>query len=158
MIPAVRLDDSFRAALRAHALSPLWEQLGAAIPNGRPAARTIPHCWRYAELRPLLLEAGRTVPVQTAERRVLVLGDPGRGETVLQATGTVYAGIQLLLPGERAPTHRHTPSAARVVIEGRGGTTTVGGRRCPMERGDLILTPSGEWHDHEHAGDTPVTW
>src|SRR5262245_21985177 len=113
----IPLDEAFRANIRAHALAPLWELLRAAIPVGRPAARTSAHCWRYAAIRPLLLEAASKVPVEKAERRVLVLSDPGRGSDALQATGTLYAGIQILLPGEQAPTHRHTPSAARILIE-----------------------------------------
>jgi gentisate 1,2-dioxygenase len=158
MQPAELLDDTLRSALGAQALAPLWELLRGAIPLGRPAARTTAHCWSYGELKPLLLEAARRVPLATAERRVLVLTDPGRGPAALQATGTIYAGIQILLPGECAPTHRHTPSAARIVIEGRGGFTTVRGRRCEMARGDVVLTPSGEWHDHGHDGSEPVTW
>jgi gentisate 1,2-dioxygenase len=158
MTAAPNLDEPFRASLRAQALTPLWEHLRSAIPVGRPAARTQARCWRYDDIRPLLLEAGRTVPVGQAERRVLALADPGRAQSALQATGTLYAGIQLLLPGEKAPTHRHTPSAARIVIEGQGGFTVVDGRRCEMARGDLVLTPALEWHDHGHDGSGPVTW
>lgn len=156
--PADTLPVPYRASLREHALAPLWDFLKAALPHGRPPAPTRPHCWRYSEVRPLLLEAGRLVPVEKAERRVLVLSDPGRGPDAMQATGTIYAGIQLILPGETAPTHRHTPSAARIVIEGDGGYTVVNGHKCAMERGDVILTPSGQWHDHGHEGTQPVTW
>lgn len=152
------LPEEFRAALRDHALAPLWDFLKGALPHGRPAGVTRPHRWRYADVRPLLLEAGRLVPVAQAERRVIVLSDPGRGPNAMSATGTLYAGIQLLLPGETAPTHRHSPSAARVVIEGCGGFTVVNGQRCEMERGDIILTPGGQWHDHGHDGEGPVTW
>ena len=49
----------------------------------------------------------------------------------------------MLLPGEWAPAHRHTPNAVRIVVEGEGAYTTVNGEKCTMERGDLILTPSG---------------
>lgn len=152
------LSTEFRSALRARALAPLWDFLKGALPHGRPAGVTQPHRWRYADVRPLLLDAGRLVPVEKAERRVLVLSDPGRGADAMSATGTIYAGIQLLLPGETAPTHRHSPSAARIVIEGRGGFTVVNGERCDMEAGDVILTPGGQWHDHGHDGTEPVTW
>ena len=66
--------------------------------------------------------------------------------------------MQLLLPGEKAPAHRHTPSAARIVVEGEGAYTIVNGEKCMMERGDLILTPAGAWHDHGHDGEGPVIW
>jgi gentisate 1,2-dioxygenase len=45
-----------------------------------------------------------------------------------------------------------------MIVEGHGATTTVNGEKCPMERGDLILTPTGQWHEHEHSGDEPVVW
>jgi gentisate 1,2-dioxygenase len=66
--------------------------------------------------------------------------------------------MQLLLPGEWAPSHRHTPNAVRMVVEGEGAWTTVDGEKCPMSRGDLILTPTGLWHEHGHDGDQPVVW
>jgi len=64
----------------------------------------------------------------------------------------------LILPRETAPNHRHTPSAVRFVIEGEGGFTIVDGEKLPMERGDLILTPSLLWHEHRHEGSGPVVW
>jgi gentisate 1,2-dioxygenase len=76
----------------------------------------------------------------------------------MQASAALYLGMQLLLPGEWAPSHRHTPNAVRMVVEGEGAWTTVDGERCPMSRGDLILTPTGLWHEHGHDGDAPVIW
>jgi gentisate 1,2-dioxygenase len=87
-----------------------------------------------------------------------VLYDPGRGPQALQATASIYLGLQLLLPGETAPAHVHTPSAVRIIIEGKGAYTVVDGEKLPMEEGDLVLTPGGEWHDHGHEGDEPVVW
>ena len=66
--------------------------------------------------------------------------------------------MQLILPGETAPNHRHTPSAIRFVVEGSGAFTLVNGEKCPMQKGDLILTPSGLWHEHGHEGSEPVVW
>jgi gentisate 1,2-dioxygenase len=45
-----------------------------------------------------------------------------------------------------------------MVVEGEGAWTTVDGEQCPMQRGDLILTPTGLWHEHGHEGDAPVIW
>jgi gentisate 1,2-dioxygenase len=89
---------------------------------------------------------------------VLVLANPGRGLDNLQASATIYLGVQLVLPGEVAPSHRHTPNAARIVIEGEGAVTLVGGEACAMEPGDLILTPTGQWHEHRHEGHGPMIW
>jgi gentisate 1,2-dioxygenase len=96
--------------------------------------------------------------MEKAERRVLMLCDPGRGKGAMQATASIYCGLQLLLPGEKAAAHRHTPSAARIIVEGEGAYTIVDGEKCLMEHGDLILTPSGCWHDHGHDGTEPVIW
>ncbi len=49
-----------------------------------------------------------------------------------RATSTMYAGIQLIMPGETAPAHRHTPSALRFMLEGEGAFTAVGGERTTM--------------------------
>jgi gentisate 1,2-dioxygenase len=76
----------------------------------------------------------------------------------MQASAAMYLGMQLLMPGEWAPSHRHTPNAVRMVVEGEGAWTTVDGEKCPMSRGDLILTPTGLWHEHGHDGTNPVIW
>jgi gentisate 1,2-dioxygenase len=89
---------------------------------------------------------------------VLVLANPGHGLEKMQASAAIYLGMQLLMPGEWAPSHRHTPNAVRMVVEGEGAWTTVEGEKCPMARGDLILTPTGLWHEHGHDGDQPVIW
>lgn len=156
--PKTQLPESFRAAMSAESTTPLWDFLHSLVPIGRPTPQTKPTLWRFSAIRPLAMQAAELVPIELAERRVLVLSDPGRGPEAMQATGMIYAGIQVLLPGERAPTHRHTPSAARIVIEGEGGYTVVNGEKCVMEKGDLILTPHGQWHDHGHEGTSPVLW
>jgi gentisate 1,2-dioxygenase len=148
----------YRTALTATNLVPLWPSLRGFLPHGHPAPQTVPAHWRYSEIRPLLLRAGELAPIEKAERRVLVLANPGHGLDGLHTTGTIYCGMQLILPGETAPNHRHTPSAVRLVVEGEGGLTVVNGERLPMNRGDLILTPSMNWHEHGHAGSDPVVW
>jgi gentisate 1,2-dioxygenase len=152
------LPADYRDALAQRALSPLWPQMRNLLPRQWPAGPTQACHWSYAAVRPLLLQAGRLTPVEKAERRVLVLSDPGRGPDAMQISAAIYCGMQLLLPGEHAPPHRHTPSAARIVVEGRGAVTIVDGERCTMEAGDVILTPGGMWHDHVHEGSEPVIW
>src|SRR3990172_11504960 len=108
-------------------------------------------------MRGPLLEAARLVPIEQAERRVLVLRNPGLGGAYA-ATATLFAGLQIILPGETAPSHHHTPAALRLVVEGRGAYTTVDGVKCAMEPGDLIITPPMRRHDHGHEGSEPVVW
>lgn len=152
------LPPDYYEGLVSRNLLPLWPSLRAVLPYGKPSRRTRPVLWRYADVRPNLLRAGELTPIEKAERRVLVLCNPGLGLENMQATPSIYIGLQLILPGESAPSHRHTPMAVRFVIEGRGGYTLVQGEKLPMEPGDLILTPSGLWHEHGHEGEAPVIW
>lgn len=152
------LPRDFREQMAGAGVSPLWPMMRNVLPHDRPQPVTRPGHWEYQKIRPLLLRAGELTPVEKAERRVLVLNDPGRGGSAMQVTSSIYVGLQLLLPGEKAPAHRHTPSAARIVVEGEGAYTIVNGEKCPMSRGDLILTPGGQWHDHGHHGTEPVVW
>jgi gentisate 1,2-dioxygenase len=113
--------------------------------------------WRYAELRPKLLESATLISKEEAERRVLVLENPRlRGTTFI--TTTLYAGLQIILPGEIAKSHRHTPSALRFLVEGEGGYTLVGGERADMHPGDFVVTPAWSWHAHGNDGAGPVVW
>lgn len=156
-----RLEDlpqDYRDDLAQLNLVPLWPSLRAVLPPQVPTRRTQPTHWSYQALRPLLLRAGELTPMEKAERRVLVLANPGHGLEKMQASAAIYLGMQLLLPGEWAPAHRHTPNAVRMIVEGAGAYTTVDGEKCPMRRGDLILTPTGLWHEHGHDGDQPVVW
>ena len=156
-----RLEDlpqDYRDELAKLNLVPLWPSLRGVLPPGVPARQTRATHWPYASLKPLLLKAGELTPIEKAERRVLVLANPGHGLEKMQASAAIYLGMQLLLPGEWAPSHRHTPNAVRMIVEGEGAYTTVDGEKCPMSRGDLILTPTGLWHEHGHDGDQPVVW
>lgn len=151
------LPTEYRDALASQATVPLWPSLRAILPHERPINRTAPHLWHYAQVRPLLLRAGELTPIEKAERRVLVLANPGL-EGAPFATATIFFGLQLILPGESAPSHKHSVGAVRLVLEGEEGVTTIAGESCPMERGDLILTPAGYWHQHDHHGTGPMIW
>ena len=136
-------------------LAPLWESLSALAPR-EPSPKALAHAWRYGEAREQLLEAGRLITAEEAERRVVVLANPGLPGK-LQVTDTLYAGLQLILPGEVAPPHRHSQSALRFVLEGSGAYTAVDGQKVSMSPGDFIVTPAMTWHEHG-GGETPVIW
>ena len=122
-----------------------------------PRSKAQPFAWSYETIRPLLMESGDLLTAEEAERRVLVLENPAF-KGMSRATSTLYAGIQLILPGETAPAHRHTPSALRFMLEGTGAFTAVGGERTMMRKGDFVITPSWAWHDHGAEGDEPCAW
>jgi gentisate 1,2-dioxygenase len=152
------LPKEYVQELRDLNLVPLWPSLRGVLPPKIPTRQTKPTHWPYKTIKPLLLKAGELTPIEKAERRVLVLANPGHGLEKMQASAAMYLGMQLLMPGEWAPSHRHTPNAVRMIVEGEGAYTTVDGEKCPMSRGDLILTPTGLWHEHGHDGTEPVIW
>ena len=148
--------EAFNGRLDQKNAAPLWDVLGSIVPR-EPQPACVPTVWRYEEMRPLLMEAGRLITAEEAERRVVMLVNPGL-HGASRITQSLYAGLQLILPGEVARTHRHTAAALRLVIEGQGAYTAVDGERTTMHPGDFILTPSWTYHDHGNPGDTPVVW
>jgi gentisate 1,2-dioxygenase len=137
-------------------LTPLWEVLHGLVPP-MPNSPVAPAIWRYAELRDALMESGTLITAHEAVRRVLILENPAlRGQSCI--TRSLYAGLQLIMPGETAPAHRHAQSALRLVLDGEGAYTAVDGERTTMRRGDFIITPSNTWHDHGNPGARPVVW
>lgn len=141
--------------LRARGLVPLWEVATNLVRN-EPVPSCAPHCWKYSSVRSALMSVGDSISAEEAERRVLLLGNPYFEHPA--TTATLIAGFQMIKSGEVACSHRHTQAALRLVIEGAGAYTAVNGERFPMNRGDLILTPSWTWHDHENCGDGPMIW
>ena len=96
----------FYDRLGARNLAPLWEILGDVL-TASPTTPCVPAIWRFDEIRPLLLEAGKLITTEEAERRVLSLQNPGlNGQPWI--TTSLYAALQLVQPGEIAPSHRHT--------------------------------------------------
>ncbi|KAH7141728.1 gentisate-dioxygenase [Dactylonectria macrodidyma] len=143
-------------------VSPLWAQMARLNPAA-PNPTSVPFIWEYDRIRPYLLSAGNLIKEEQAERRVLMLVNPTR--TAPFTTDTLYAGLQLVMPRETAPAHRHSAFAVRFIIEGEGGFTAVHGRRVAMKPRDVLVTPTWNWHDHGKKGadeeggdDNPVIW
>jgi gentisate 1,2-dioxygenase len=137
-------------------LAPLWENLHRMV-TAEPAPACVPAIWRYRDVRPYLMESGGLITAQEATRRVLMLMNPGLGGEA-SITGSLFAGLQLIMPGEIAPAHRHSQSALRFIIEGHGAYTAVDGERTAMQPGDFVITPSWTWHDHGNETDAPMVW
>ncbi|NNE22404.1 MAG: gentisate 1,2-dioxygenase [Rhizobiales bacterium] len=148
--------EAFYERIDPHNLTPLWSVMSGLI-TPEPKSRCEAHLWRYDEVRPALMEAGELITAKEAERRVLILENPGlRGQSKI--TTSLYAGLQLVKPGEVAPAHRHTQTALRFVLEGSGAHTAVNGERTYMEPGDFVITPNWAWHDHGNDSDAPMVW
>lgn len=151
-----RARQQLYADMHPHHLTPLWEVLHALVPP-KPNTPCVPAFWQYDEVRPFLMRAGEAITAEEAVRRVLILENPAlRGQSA--TTQSLYAGLQLILPREIAPSHRHTQSALRFIVEGSGAWTAVDGERTTMQPGDFIITPSWTWHDHGSEADGPVVW
>ncbi|KAH8703435.1 RmlC-like cupin domain-containing protein [Talaromyces proteolyticus] len=147
--------NNFFECLSNKNVAPLWISLQKMVPP-KPNPTGVIALWPYASMRPSLIESGTVVSAEEAERRVLMLVNPAL--TAPYTTDTIYAGLQLILPGETAPAHRHMAFALRFIIEGSQGFTAVEGEKIMMERGDVILTPRWGWHDHGNDGSDPMIW
>jgi len=138
--------EALYGEMRPHQLAPLWEVL-AELVTPVPSGPVKTHSWSYATARDYLMRAGDMISAAQAERRVLILENPGLpGQSAI--TTSLYAGLQLILPGEVAPCHRHSQCALRFVLEGNGAFTAVDGEKAVMAPFDLVLTPGWQWHDH----------
>jgi gentisate 1,2-dioxygenase len=146
------LDESYYERVRDAHLVALWRVPETDAPEPAPAES--PYVWHYDELTGLLEEAGAVDLGGESDRRALNATNPGR---VFGTTHTMVAGYQMVLPGESAPAHRHTPAAIRLMLTGRGHTV-VEGEAVFMEPGDLVLTPGWTWHDHRNDSGEPMVW
>ncbi|KAI1625211.1 RmlC-like cupin domain-containing protein [Exophiala viscosa] len=133
------------------------DKISKLVPN----PKALPTAWRWEEMKKLMLDSAQYVPEEQAERRALMLVNPGFGEVKGPSpytTDTIYAGFQLVMPGETAPAHRHIAFAVRFIQESEKGFTSVAGQKIYLEHGDLVLTPSWQWHYHGNDGPTPTFW
>lgn len=150
--------EAFYTRISGLNLAPLWKSL-ANLVTAAPVSGCKPAFWRFDDIRAAMDEAGSLITAKEAERRVLVLENPGlRGQS--KTTTDLFAGVQMVLPGEVAPAHRHVQSALRFVLQGKGNGayTSVNGERTIMHEGDFIITPPMTWHDHGNHSDEPILW
>ena len=138
-------------------LTPGWIKREQPILWHEPSSPFQPAHWRYGDVKKALDAAGDLVDVTLAERRNLVLRNPFP-ENNFATAKTLVCAYQMILPGEVAPTHRHSSHALRVILDGKGSYSVVDGEKTPMETGDVVLTPGNCWHGHGHDGDEPAYW
>jgi gentisate 1,2-dioxygenase len=135
----------------------LW-QVANKIEPWYPQPQSVPVHWRFADLRPLVLEALNLVSGDDAGRRVVALYNPQRRD-IAATVGLLYSGLQVMGPGEAMTAHRHQAAALRFVIEGTGAWTIVDGQKLTVRPGDFAITPNWTWHEHGNEGvDGPVIW
>jgi gentisate 1,2-dioxygenase len=150
----VRTEDAFHKLIHEHHMWGLWEIASQMTPHPRPEA--VPYQWRWSLLEEVIRQSATAVPVGD-ERRAMQLFNPGlNGQWA--TTSTLIAAVQVLLPGETARAHRHSPAAIRFIMQGNGAYTAVEGEKVIMREGDLVLTPSWQWHDHGNETQQTVVW
>ena len=144
--------------LREKWLSGIWRLSRGERPLD-PATSVKAHLWKWADLYDGLLQARERIGIEGGgvERRTIRLVNPGMAETEM-TSHTMLFSFQLIQPGEVAPAHRHTMTAIRFILQGKGAYTNVDGQKMVMEDGDLILTPQWAWHEHAHEGKEPMIW
>jgi len=137
-------------------LQPLWIESQSYVPR-QPSPEVVTAHWPAEDVFNLLRQAGQSMPSELADRRVLVCKNPAL-PPFSGTTQTLYACVQLLLPGEQAAAHRHSQSAFRFVLSGEGAYTSLNGQAVYMKRGDFIITPYWTWHGHANETQNEVIW
>jgi gentisate 1,2-dioxygenase len=150
--------EEFYRDLESKSMDALWRQNIGAPTSETVEAPYEPRRWRWKDLEPMIWRAGELVePGPDAERRVIQLRNPSVGGRMSPATHTLTLAVQLVYPGEVAPSHRHTPTAIRFMLKGEP-TTLVDGEPIIMRPGDLVLTPNWTWHGHYNDATEPAIW
>lgn len=157
--PSSRISDLDALYAEADRLmvTPGWMRREKPVLWREPKSEFVPMRWRYQPIRDALEAAGGLIPVELAERRNLIMRNPIPNNG-FATTRTLVSAYQMIMPGEHAPSHRHSSHALRVIIDARGTYSTVNGEKTPMETGDVVLTPGWCWHGHGHDGDEPGYW
>ena len=136
------------------------------LATGRVAAnqmKTAPYMWKWDDYSGYLKQISQNAekadvsPIEFADRQSILLLNPGLNGR-LQVTNTIRCAISIYNPGDVAPVHLHSPNASRTILSKKGGYTVIEGERVTANRGDLILTPNGTWHDHGNNSEEPVVW
>lgn len=155
--------EEFHEELDSVNLGPLWAHIHH-MNTREPKSKAIPYLWKGELIDNYLNRAEKLLEVGTgsAERRAIYLVNPGMKHLKPIAWGgatqTLYAAVQAVKPGEIAPSHRHTATALRFVMKGKGGFGRVNGEQITFSPGDYLITPTWSWHDHTNKGDETVTW
>jgi len=138
-------------------MGPGWNK---ATPSLYPAPKKAypPAIWHYTQAKAALDAAGRLINTELAERRNLILTNAKAGSSY-GTSATLVSAYQMIMPGEHARSHRHSPNALRLVVDAEPGTyTVVDGVRLEMMPGDVLLTPNWCWHGHGNDGKANGYW
>jgi gentisate 1,2-dioxygenase len=147
--------------MREHHLSGGWMRVSGNAPQASaeqaaPAPkRTGAHVVKWADLYPALRRGGDLVPLPYGPMEMRTAG--GHGPESLKLP--ISMGAQILMPGERTRAHKNSKNETRLVVEAPEGAFFVcDGEAFPMQRGDVVISPTWTDHDHWNNGATPAVW
>jgi len=126
----MKLNDTLDKRIKKAGLAPMWVRPKMLA---KPQSKLSEQLWSYKEIRDLLLEASLHITHEDSERRVLILESKNLPESFFLSP-TLFAGVQLILPGEVAAAHRHSQAAIRFIFEGEGAYASVGGKSFIRKR------------------------
>jgi gentisate 1,2-dioxygenase len=156
-LAAARSLDELYPTLAAGHFTAGWHKKRPSL-YPQPVTAYRPMHWRYADARLALERAGEWIGTDLAERRNLILYNPV-GDNDYNTAKTIICAYQMIKPGEYANSHRHTPNALRLMLDGAPGVyTVVNGVKLPMVPGDVLLTPNWCWHSHFNEGSQNACW
>jgi gentisate 1,2-dioxygenase len=143
--------------LAAKSMFPFWatsaDTANDEIKQLMATSRAVPYVWRCAEdIEPILNRAVELVTMADSERRSVILVNPGLAPKRATVT-TMYTAYRLNDANEIMPPHKHSPSAVRFGLKGKGNFTGVDGEDIVFGPGDMVLTPNDTWHNHGTVGD-----
>lgn len=149
--------EAFYEELAGQNAGAFWKRANAIEP-WEPETRYRPTFWHYEDMRTMCLRAIDLVRPEEAGRRVVtLLNDSEAGREHTAVVGWLFSGMQAMKPGEITPAHKHTASAHRFIMEGKGAYTVVDGHHITLGAKDYVLTPNGCWHDHGVAADGEIS-
>ena len=140
-----------------HDMTPLWKVMSSVVTK-EPVTRCAPVIWHFDDIKRLVMESGGLITAEEAERRVLVLENPAlRGQS--RATNTLFAGVQLILPGEVAPRAPPRLLGDPLRARRRGRLHRGRGREGLSCRPATSSSPPN-WapHDHGNTSKKPMLW
>ncbi len=142
--------------LAAKNMFPFWAQSSDVandeIKQLMATSKAVPFLWKCAEdIEPILDRAVELITMDDSERRSVILVNPGLAPK--RATvSTMYTAYRLNDANEIMPPHKHSPSAVRFGLKGKGNFTGVDGENIVFGPGDMVLTPNDTWHNHGTVG------
>jgi gentisate 1,2-dioxygenase len=147
---------SLYADLHKHNLFPFWAKASDVehdeVRQLMGTQKAVPYLWSYKrDIEHILNRAVELITTEDSDRRSVILVNPGLAPK-RASVSTMYSAYRLNDANEIMPPHKHSPSAIRFGLTGKGNFTGVEGEDIVFGPGDMVLTPIDTWHNHGTVG------